>query len=145
MKKILMLVVTISLLYSCKATKETNSVTGKTEKSSTELSRVWVLEELNGKKVMLSDFQKELPRIEFNVTSKTFKGYGGCNIVEGNFISEKNQLHFPMVIPMTKYCSQTNKESEFLAALKNLTQYTIVDNKLMLSGNSGHILSFNGL
>jgi heat shock protein HslJ len=132
----------ISVLCGCK-TKMTTTYTSSEQQAIEKLNANWVLENLNGKKVTLSDFQNQLPRLEMNTKSKTFTGFGGCNPVDGSIVVDKKQLQFSRVIPMSQYCSETNKEGEYLETLKKVTNYSVVDNQLSLSDSSGVILVFN--
>ncbi|MBS7231358.1 META domain-containing protein [Flavobacterium psychroterrae] len=106
------------------------------------LHDIWVLEELNGFKVFITDFQKELPRIEINSAENKFMGYGGCNAISGNIFYEKDLLRFSQVISTRMACAPGNKEGEFTKALQSITTYSIGDNRLTLSNPSGKILVF---
>ncbi|MFH7017410.1 META domain-containing protein [Flavobacterium sp. FlaQc-47] len=106
------------------------------------LHDIWVLEELNGFKVFITDFQRELPRIEINSAENKFMGYGGCNAVSGSIFYEKDVLRFTQVISTRMACAPGNKEGEFTKALQSTTTYSIGDNRLTLSNPSGKILVF---
>ncbi|MEO7044813.1 MAG: META domain-containing protein [Ferruginibacter sp.] len=106
------------------------------------LHDIWVLEELNGFKVFITDFQRELPRIEINSSENKFMGYGGCNAVSGSIFYEKDLLRFTQVISTRMACVPGNKEGEFTKALQGTTTYSIGDNRLTLSNPSGKILVF---
>ena len=106
------------------------------------LHDIWVLEELNGFKVFVTDFQRELPRIEINSSENKFMGYGGCNAISGTIFYEKNLLRFSKVISTLMACAPGNKEGEFTKSLQNTTTYSIGDNRLTLSNPSGKLLVF---
>ncbi|WP_264538348.1 META domain-containing protein [Flavobacterium sp. N1736] len=106
------------------------------------LHDIWVLEELNGFKVFVTDFQRELPRIEINSAENKFMGYGGCNAISGTIFYEKDLLRFSKVISTLMACPPGNKEGEFTKALQSTTTYSIGDNRLTLSNPSGKILIF---
>lgn len=106
------------------------------------LHDIWVLEELNGFKVFITDFQRELPRIEINSTENTFMGYGGCNAISGTIFYEKDLLRFSKVISTEMACTSGNKENEFSKALQSTTTYSIENNRLTLSNPSGKLLVF---
>lgn len=106
------------------------------------LHDIWVLEELNGFKVFLTDFQKELPRIEINAAENKFMGYGGCNAISGSIFYEKDVLRFSKVISTMMACAPGNKEDQFIKALQSTTTYVIGDNRLTLSNPSGKLLVF---
>jgi heat shock protein HslJ/uncharacterized membrane protein len=103
---------------------------------------IWVLEELNGKKITTTDFQRELPRIEINATENRFSGFGGCNHISGSIFYEKDLLRFTQVISTLMACAPANKEDEFVQALQSTTTYAVGNNKLTLSNPSGKLLVF---
>lgn len=106
------------------------------------LHDIWVLEELNGYKVFIADYQKELPRIEIHAQENKFMGFGGCNSITGTIFYEKDVLRFTKVISTLMACAPGNKEGEFTKALQNVTTYYIGDNRLTLSNPSGKLLVF---
>lgn len=106
------------------------------------LHDIWVLEELNGKKVSLADFQKELPRIEIYAAENRFMGFAGCNSINGIIFYEKDLLRFTNVISTLMACAPGNKEDEFTKALQSSITYSIGNNRLTLSNPSGKLLVF---
>lgn len=106
------------------------------------LHDIWVLEELNGKKVQIADFQKELPRIEIHAAENKFMGFGGCNSIEGNLFFEKGLLRFTDVISTLMACAPGNKEDDFVKGLQSTTTYSIGNLRLTLSNPSGTLLVF---
>lgn len=106
------------------------------------LHDIWVLEELNGFKVFITDFQKELPRIEINSSENRFMGFGGCNAISGSIFYEKDILRFSKVASTMMACGPGNKEDQFTKALQSTTTYSIGDNRLTLSNPSGKLLVF---
>lgn len=103
---------------------------------------IWVLEELNGKKITTADFQRELPRIEINASENRFTGFGGCNHINGSIFYEKDLLRFMQVISTLMACAPGNKEDEFVKALQSSTTYAVGNNRLTLSNPSGKLLVF---
>lgn len=106
------------------------------------LHDIWVLETLNGTKVALSDFSKELPYLEINSGTNTFMGHAGCNSVRGALFYEKEVLRFTNAATTLMMGMEGNKEDEFLRALQSSTSYTIENNRLHLSNPSGLLLVF---
>ena len=106
------------------------------------LHDIWVLEELNGKKVSLSDFQKEVPRIEIYASENRFMGFCGCNSINGTLFFEKDILRFSNVMSTMMACDTGNYEGEFLKSLQSTTNYSIGNNRLSLSNSSGILLIF---
>lgn len=53
------------------------------------LHDIWVLEELNGYKVFIADYQKELPRIEIHARENTFMGFEAVIQLQEQFSMKK--------------------------------------------------------
>ena len=53
------------------------------------LHDIWVLEELNGKKISSEDFGKKFPMMEIYASTNKFSGFSGCNQMNGSLFSEK--------------------------------------------------------
>ncbi|MDX6183423.1 META domain-containing protein [Flavobacterium flavipigmentatum] len=147
MKRILMLLITASLAYSCNATKEAKPTTNSLSKAiENKLQEVWVLDEMNGKKVTESDFEQQLPKVEINTSAESFTGNSGCNAIKGFLFSkEKGELQFLNVSSETKKCPAAKKEDEFLRLLKTTTNYTRKSEKLSLFNQFGPTLVFKKL
>lgn len=106
------------------------------------LHDIWVLEELNGSKVFITDFQKELPRIEIYAEENRFMGFGDCNSISGSLFFENDLLKFKDVTSSLMACAENNKEDKFVKALQSTTTYSIENNRLTLSNRSGKLLVF---
>ncbi|MCC9016258.1 META domain-containing protein [Flavobacterium lipolyticum] len=106
------------------------------------LHDIWVLEELNGRKLTSSDFQKEMPRIEIYSAENRFSGFGGCNNIGGKIFFEKGLLRFSDVISTLMACMPANKEGEFVETLQKTTTYSIENLRLTLSNPDGKLLVF---
>lgn len=106
------------------------------------LHDIWVLEKLQGAKVSLSDFSKELPYLEINTTTNTFSGHAGCNRVSGSLFYEKGLLRFTNPATTKMMCMAENKEDQFLEALQSSSTYKIENNRLHLFNPSVLLLVF---
>lgn len=106
------------------------------------LHDIWMLEELNGKKITKEDFSKEFPSMEINATSNKFFGFAGCNRMNGTLFFEKDRLRFTNVVTTKMMCQPNNKEPEFLKAMEKTTSYSIENNRLVLSNPSGEKIIF---
>lgn len=106
------------------------------------LHDIWALEELNGKKISLSDFQNEVPRIEIYASENRFMGFGGCNSINGTLFFEKDILRFSNIMSTMMACDAQNKENEFIKSLQSTTTYFIENNRLSLSNPSGLVVVF---
>lgn len=98
---------------------------------------IWLLEELEGKKVTLENFSKEIPIIEINSSEKKFFGHGGCNRISGTIFQERELLRFTNIISTRMACGETNMENVFLKALQSSTGYKIKNNRLYLTNPDG--------
>lgn len=105
--------------------------------TDTRLHDIWVLEKLNGEKVSLINFDKELPNIEINSSNNQFMGFAGCNHMNGQIFFEKGLLRFTSIITTRMVCGPNDKENEFLKALQSITTYTVANMRLTLSNQSG--------
>lgn len=106
------------------------------------LHDIWVLEEMNGKKVSLADFTKELPNLQINSSTNQFMGFAGCNSMNGSIFFERELLRFTNTITTRMACGTNNKENEFLKALQSVTNYKVENLKLILVNSSGDLLIF---
>lgn len=103
---------------------------------------IWLLEELEGKKVTLANFAKEIPIIEINSSEKRFSGHGGCNRISGTIFQERELLRFTNIISTKMACGETNMENRFLNALQSSTGYKIKNNRLHLTNPDGKKVIF---
>jgi heat shock protein HslJ/uncharacterized membrane protein len=103
---------------------------------------IWVLEQINGKKAVLTDYNGNFPRIEINSTKNEFYGFSGCNSISGSLFFERGLLRFVNGISTLMACSDGNKEDEFMTALQSATTYSVANMQLTLSNPSGVLLVF---
>lgn len=106
------------------------------------LHDIWVLEELNGKKISSEDFGTTFPMIEINASTNKFSGFSGCNQMNGSLFFEKGKLRFINIASTKKMCDNFYKETEFINTLQNITSYSIGENRLILLNPSGKKIIF---
>lgn len=106
------------------------------------LHDIWVLEELNARKISKVDFVKEFPMLEIYTRENKFSGFAGCNRMNGSLFFEKGVLRFTNLASTKLLCEPGNKEAEFITALQQSNKYQIKDNRLILSNSSGLNLVF---
>jgi len=106
------------------------------------LHDIWVLKELNGKKISKEDFTNEFPMIEIYANTNKFSGFAGCNQMNGSLFFEKGKLRFINIATTKMMCNNMNKETEFIKTLQSTTTYLIGENRLILSNPSGKKLIF---
>jgi heat shock protein HslJ len=110
--------------------------------TDSRLHDIWVLEQLNGQKVTLTDFTKELPNLEINSSTNKFMGFAGCNRMNGTVFFERGLLRFTNIITTRMACGDNNKENEFLKTLQSTTNYKVENLRLILTNPSGQELIF---
>lgn len=101
------------------------------------LHDIWVLEELNGRKMSRENFCKKLPVLEIYASSNTFLGFSGCHQIKGDLFFEKGKLRLIPVKNGLIVGEKTSSEAEFIAAIQSVNHYTIENNSLVLSNSSG--------
>ena len=100
------------------------------------LHDIWLLEELNGRKITKVDFSKEFPVLEIYAKENKFLGFAGCNRMNGSLFFEKGVLRFTNLAVTKLMCEPTNKEAEFITALQISNKYQIENSRLILSNSS---------
>jgi heat shock protein HslJ len=110
--------------------------------TDSRLHDIWVLEQLNGQKVSLGNFMKELPNLEINSSTNQFMGFAGCNRMNGTIFFERGLLRFTNTITTRMACGENNKENEFLKTLQSTTNYKVENLRLILTNQSGNELVF---
>ncbi|MBW4361832.1 META domain-containing protein [Flavobacterium taihuense] len=110
--------------------------------TDSRLHDIWVLEKINGQKMSLTDFTKELPNLEINSSTNQFMGFAGCNRMNGSVFFERGLLRFSNIITTRMTCGPNNKENEFLKSLQNITKYKVENMRLTLTNPSGEELVF---
>ncbi len=98
---------------------------------------LWLLEEVEGRKVSAENFAGEIPLLEINASEKKFSGYGGCNRISGTLFQERERLRFTDIISTKRACGSENMENIFLKALQSSTGYKIKHNRLYLINPDG--------
>lgn len=109
------------------------------------LNDIWVLEELDGKKVdREKDFQgNELPYMELYTNENRFSGFSGCNRMTGSLVFEWDVIRFGQVATTRMACPNMEQEGRFLEALQAIDKYALENNRLYLShGGNAPFLVF---
>ena len=82
-----LIVAILILTVACKPNKSQSS-----KIASGDLNNTWVLSSLNEDKTNVENFRERLPFINIDTKEKKFTGFGGCNQIFGQIISE-NKFH----------------------------------------------------
>ena len=110
--------------------------------TDTSLEAKWILEQIKTDTVTAGHFNDTLPSLILHANGNSFSGYGGCNTINGRIFSERNLLRFTDFVVSKNTCTPTNREKDFISALKFSTQYTVEGVRLLLSNPSGPTLTF---
>nr|WP_315200014.1 META domain-containing protein [uncultured Flavobacterium sp.] len=110
--------------------------------TDSRLHDIWVLEQLNGEKVSLADFTKELPNLEINSSTNQFMGFAGCNSMNGTIFFERGLIRFTNTITTRMFCGENNKENEFLKTLQSTINYKVENLRLIITNRSNNQLIF---
>lgn len=73
-----------------------------------------------------------IPNISFDLSKKTFKGFTGCNQMNGSFSILFNTITFHTDLTLTKMACEGFNEKEFMTNLLRVNQYKITDGMLIL-------------
>ena len=73
----------------------------------------------------IEHYRDQLPYFNFNIRSKRFSGFAGCNQVNGTLFSEHQLLRFIKITQTRMLCAPPNKENVILSALAKVTTYKI--------------------
>ena len=106
------------------------------------LESTWVLNQIISDTVSAADFNDTLPYLVLHAFGNSFKGFGGCNTIDGRIFSERQLLRFTNLVLSKRTCGPGNKEQEFIRALQFSTHFAIEDNRLILSNPGGVMLIF---
>ena len=72
-------------------------------------------------------------------------GFAGCNIISGSYETDADNLNFGMLATTAMACPQSDKETEFLRALKNVKHFSILGESLVLSDNGAVVARFKAI
>jgi heat shock protein HslJ len=101
----------------------------------------WTLTLLNGKKVGDKEFTNGLATLDINTVDNTGSGFGGCNRFNGSLtIFDGKKIKIEKVISTKMFCEGV-PENEYMTALRNATNFSVVDGKLQLKDNSNKVIA----
>ena len=129
MKHIFLFLFTLIVLISvsCKSPKSSSSEKLEQHK--------WVLSELNGTPVQMSNTNKDA-NLQFNYKEMRISGNGGCNNISGTFTATKTKLLFGPVLSTKMACPDMKFEDNFLQVLAQVNRYEITATELLLKNNT---------
>lgn len=106
------------------------------------LEAKWLLSAMGAEPVHASQFNDTLPYLYVYARGNSFEGNSGCNTIRGRIFSERSLLRFTDLNLTKRKCANIAKEEEFTKALQFSTQYSLEDDKLILSNHAGVTLVF---
>ncbi|MES2329615.1 MAG: META domain-containing protein [Bacteroidota bacterium] len=117
------------LFFACIFLNHAGAQTGKkTIPDPADISGEWFLQP-----VLPSDTATgHIPKINFDLTKKKFKGFTGCNDMSGNFQASGDALSFDKDIITTKIVCEGFNEKDFIANLLRVDHYQLKDGVLIL-------------
>jgi heat shock protein HslJ len=73
-----------------------------------------------------------IPSLSFDLAKKTFKGFTGCNQMNGSFMISGDALMFDKDLTLTKIACEGFNEKEFITNLLRVDHYQFRDGLLIL-------------
>jgi heat shock protein HslJ len=123
MKHLLKCLLLLTLITSVKAQSDR-----KVMNDSANVSGDWFLQP-----VLPSDTATgRIPSLSFDLGKKTFKGFTGCNQMNGSFRIVGNEIMFNKDISVTKIACEGFNEKEFITNLLRVDHYQFRDGLLIL-------------
>lgn len=92
----------------------------------------WILTELKEVPVQISGNDSRDAHIEFQPSSKNYKGYGGCNSIGGTYTVSSSRITFTAANARLAACPDVPFETTFLSLLNEVDRYSISNNILTL-------------
>lgn len=111
------------------------------------ISKNWKLIELNGKEIPVNDNNRnEKPFISLKKTDNRVVGNTGCNSLMGSFEVESNygtegEISFSQMATTRMACFDVNYEQDFLKALDECDNYSILNDTLSLKKKDNQLLA----
>jgi heat shock protein HslJ len=103
------------------------------------LHDIWMLEEINGQSINVTQYDKERPRIEINAEQNTFLGSTGSHDINGKIFFERGLLRFiDIAVPQNLNAA----EKDFIKNIQSATNYKLEDYRMVLFNPSGELLKF---
>lgn len=97
------------------------------------LNDIWVLENINDIPLDKAQFQKGLPRMEFNLTNNQIFAFTGCNEFNGTIEVQGNKIRFGRFLGTLTACQNMSFESEYISKITNkVLPFQIQPGKLFL-------------
>ncbi|MEK6450815.1 MULTISPECIES: META domain-containing protein [unclassified Myroides] len=150
MKKIaLMLAVVAGMtVVSCKTAGEVNKTVKEqkvTMDQAKELGGEWTLISMKSEGKELKDlFPSKTPKLNFEIATKRVNGNDGCNNIMGEYsVKAGNEIVLGEKMASTMMFCSGVADREYMQTLQSVTNYEIVDGKLLLKSGKEIVLTFS--
>ncbi|MCK5782158.1 MAG: META domain-containing protein [Flavobacteriales bacterium] len=110
-------------------------------KMDKRLIDLWLLESINGEKIILSDLKRINPILEIRSNSNEIDTHVCCNSLIGTFKSKGNEISFDLKTK-TKMACPDDTEAIFLGNLKIVNRFIITDNHLYLNKDENTLITY---
>ena len=121
------------LLFSCspKLPPDNNWAIGK-----------WILIELKEVPVQISGNTSKNAHLVFETSSKSYRGFGGCNNISGTYTINSGKISFKAQSARLAGCPDVPFETTFLNALNEVDKYVVTGNTMVLKKGRTALLKF---
>lgn len=108
------------------------------------LQDIWVLTDLDGKRISSNNTQREPPRLELSLTEGRVTGTTGCNQLSGPVKADTRHILFGPLITTKIACAGEGGtlEGDLLSALNQPLTYRVSEGKLTLLRGTESVLVF---
>ena len=120
----------MSLLFIYGCGSSVNNTT-----NSKMLNGKWMLTSLNDKQIVKEQAGKEMPYLEFNLTTNNVGGSTGCNDLNGKVVVAGDDITFSGMSSTKMECSDAKYETEFIGMIfhAETMKYKIDNNTLSIT------------
>ena len=106
------------------------------------LHDIWALETVDGQAVVATQFGKDKPYLELNLTSGQVLGFSGCNAFGGNLTPERGGIRFGTLRGTMLACPALAFEQKFRGALSGQSFIYRLENRRLTLENRANTLIF---
>ena len=105
------------------------------------LHDIWAIIEVDGNKINPSDFKKEAPRMEINLSNNNVFGTDGCNTFRGNVKVEKDFIYFGNLASTMMACIDNSEISATIGKILSGNKLTFkFENNLIFYKNGKKVM-----
>lgn len=106
-----------------------------------DLNGKWMISEAVGQTIPKG--MEKQPFIEFNLSEKRIHGNAGCNLINGNFVTDgekTSEISFPQLISTMMACPDMEVESRVLKALNDVKSFGRLEGRGIGLYDADHVL-----